>query len=40
MDLISYNNSNIIKPEEFLKNLRELLISINLIKAKLIEFIT
>jgi hypothetical protein len=40
MDLISCNSSNTIKLKRFLKNLKGLLIGINLIKAKYIEFYT
>jgi hypothetical protein len=40
MDLISLNNNNIIKLRRFLRNLKESLIGINLIKAKYIEFYT
>jgi hypothetical protein len=40
MDLINLNNSNIIRLRRFLKNLKRLLISIGLIKAKYIEFYT
>jgi hypothetical protein len=39
-DLIDFNNSNIIKLKEFLKNLEKLLISIDLIRVKYIEFFT
>jgi len=38
MDLINLNNSSIIRLRRFLKNLEKLLISIDLIKAKYIEF--
>jgi hypothetical protein len=36
-DLIVLNNNSIIKPKRFLKNLKELLISIDLIKVRYIE---
>jgi hypothetical protein len=38
MDLINLNSNSTIRLRRFLKNLEKLLISIDLIKAKLIEF--
>jgi hypothetical protein len=40
MVLIDLNNSNIIRLEEFLKNLGKSLINIDLIRVKYIEFFT
>jgi hypothetical protein len=37
---MNFNNGNIIKLKEFLKNLEKLPIGINLIKAKYIKFFT
>jgi hypothetical protein len=40
MDLIGLDNSSIIRPKRFSRNLGRLLIDIDPIRARLIEFIT